>query len=565
MALRVMLVLLHIVPLVAPRGDSLYHKARRGQHLVQRVYQGVTTAPPSSSEVKSRFRTFLDALSSGIAEAENAIRQREDALVELLEGRAKEDPSDTDPDQSDASEGNSDVGQAGEAPSEDELEEDDRKKRREEKEEEKREEEERRKKREDRDDDDKRDNRRRKKRRGGRRKDRDEEEREETRVEADGPSKEELAAHAGEHMPVNEKWFTLWYWAPLVSSISFMTVMIDVVAPLYDTFAEFSLLSEVFLMSVAVFGFAIIIFSTMAPGAAGVPILLANATLSSTLTLLTLLLALSLYARKVSITDPAMQLSQDVAKLYRPVLRVMMVCIILQVITYEAKVDWSQLAMIMAFLMLGIALSLTGVISDIMAHIFIRLDNHFVEGDYIVWQNDLVQIERLEWRHTIGVLDSSNAYIYIPNSQLTSDSVINQCEDNERRTEIDIAVEAEADDLEQCVRNVWEVFAEMYKEDFTFEGSDGSEYKNQFDIDQCGVWLKEDGMSIHITIYGKYFFSEPPAWDDPELPEPPMEERHFDWERGWYMQVEWFNLEVKSRNEALLKSKDTNWPAQDPR
>merc|ERR1719482_1956676 len=92
-----------------------------------------------------------------------------------------------------------------------------------------------------------------------------------------------------------------------------------------------------------------------------------------------------------------------------------MVCVILQVITHEAKVDWSQLAMLMTFMMLGIALSLTGVIADIMAHIFIRLDNHFTEGDYIVWEEDLVQIGRLEWRHTIGVSDSTNAYVYIPN------------------------------------------------------------------------------------------------------------------------------------------------------
>jgi small-conductance mechanosensitive channel len=493
------------------------------QPTAHKAHEAVDAAPVNQ-EAKPRLRAFLDSLSAGLREAEAAIEEREEAVAQLLEGRSDEDPSE---------EGRSDENPSEEKASGHKAEKEAEKVTRG-------------------DPDDAVDNRK----------------SEGERSEREAQKKKKEFAGKGSHstdMPVNEKWFTMWYWTPLLAGITWMTVTVDVLAPFYNTFFPFTLMSEVLLMSLAIFGFAFVVFSTMAPGSAGATILLANATLSSTIHLLVLLCALSLYARKVPREDPVMQLSTDVAKLYRPVLRVMMVCVLLQVITSEAKVDWSQLAMLMTFLMLGIALSLTGVIADIMAHIFIRLDNHFTEGDYIVWEDDLVQIERLEWRHAIGITDSSNAYVYIPNSQLTSDSLINQCEDNERKIEIDLAVEAEAADIKKCVNNAWAVLAEVYKEDFTFMGSDGCEYTNQFLVEQCGIWLKEDGMSVHIALYGKYFHSEPPPWGDAETPEPPMEERHFDWERGWYMQVEWFNLEVKRRNEELLKQKDTNWPAQDSR
>merc|ERR1719443_1521167 len=46
------------------------------------------------------------------------------------------------------------------------------------------------------------------------------------------------------------------------------------------------------------------------------------------------------------------------------------------------------------------------------------MDRHFHEGDYIIFEDDLVQIETFGWRHTTGVKDSNAAFIYIPNSML---------------------------------------------------------------------------------------------------------------------------------------------------
>merc|ERR1719163_2518980 len=138
-----------------------------------------------------------------------------------------------------------------------------------------------------------------------------------------------------------------------------------------------------------------------------------------TLTLLTAIGTIGITVKGLTTDDPVVEILTDVAKLFRMILRVVQVVIILTVITTEAKVDWSQLAMFMSFMMLGVALSLSGVIGDIMAHIFMRLDKHFKEGDYIVFENDLVQLTDFGWRHTTGVQDSTQSLIYIPNSMLT--------------------------------------------------------------------------------------------------------------------------------------------------
>jgi len=222
-------------------------------------------------------------------------------------------------------------------------------------------------------------------------------------------------------------------------------------------------------------------------------------------------------------------------------------------------VDWSQLAQLMALCVLGISLALTGIISDIVAHIFIRLDDHFVEGDFICFEGDLVEIVKLEWRHTVGIKDSSSSYVYIPNSQLTSSALINQSKDNDHIVEVDIPVNMDTDRVEKAVKNCWSIFERTKEEDFTFKGPDGKEYRNQFNSDACSVWLKESCEAIHITFVGKYFLSEPPPWDDEDGEKPSEIERQGDWETPWAFQIQWFHLECKALNEKLGP-----WPYQDP-
>lgn len=351
----------------------------------------------------------------------------------------------------------------------------------------------------------------------------------------------------------NDKWFTIWYWKPFVISIGFMTCMVDLVGPLYNKCVKFSLQSEVVLLMVTIFGWTFLVFYFSVPGAAGVVILLAYASIACTLTLLVGILTLSMTLRGIKNDDPVAEIFTDIAKLFRFFLRVVMVVVILTVITTEAAVDWGQLAMLLGFMMLGIALSLSGVIGDIMAHIFLRMDRHFHEGDYIIFEDDLVQIETFGWRHTTGVKDSNAAFIYIPNSMLTGASLVNQSQDNDRVVEVDIPVDMDAEKIEQALKNCRSVFDLSKDPDFEFVGPDGEVYNNQFNTDECDVYLNATCDAVHITFVGLYFFSRP--LDEEAAKEVAIsgegEDHQMDWEMAWYFQIQWFHIECKRRNEAL--------------
>lgn len=387
-----------------------------------------------------------------------------------------------------------------------------------------------------------------------------------------GKKKKEAAEMSASKEKVNKNWMSFWYWQPLICGVGYMMAMTDAVGPLYNKFVAFSLQSEVVLLVATIFGFmAIVIFSASysdeGKNAAGIILLMAYGTMGCTLTLLTAIGTIGLTIKGATTDDPIMEILTDVAKLFRMILRIVQVVIILTVITTEAKVDWSQLAMFMSFMMLGVALSLSGVIGDIMAHIFMRLDKHFKEGDYIEFEGDLVQITEFGWRHTTGVADSTQALIYIPNSMLTSAAIVNQSKDQDREVTIDIPIKLDADKTEQAIKNIWSLYAKTKEEGFTFTGADGEEYPNQFNTDSCDVWLNPSCDTIHLVLVGQYFFSKPPPEKEEEedeeiedvLSETSLEaamnelseDTQMDWEGPWNYQVTWFHLQVKKMNAEL--------------
>merc|ERR1719230_1240585 len=200
--------------------------------------------------------------------------------------------------------------------------------------------------------------------------------------------------------------------------------------------------------------------------------------------------------------------------------------------------------------MLGVALSISGVIGDVLAHVFIRMDNHFKEGDFVIFDGTLIQIVDLGWRHAVGVSDDNQARIYIPNAELTDAALVNQSQDTGREVEVNIPVDLDSDKLDQTLKNAWDLLRQTGEEGFSFKGNDGKNYQNQFASDDCSAWIKESCDGIVITLVGKYFFSEPPPFDGEGEPEDKVW-RQQDWEHGWYMQVEWFSLALKRKNEKL--------------
>lgn len=346
------------------------------------------------------------------------------------------------------------------------------------------------------------------------------------------------------------KWLTFWYWKPLILTMMWLVFMIDVMGPVLDKAVEFSLVTEVALLCITIYGFAFIVFWTLNTKAAGSMPLVVVSTIGCTMCLLIWLAVVGLKMAKKTNEDPVVRLFTDVAELIRPLLRLILVAIMLDVVVKEASVDFGQLALLLGYAMLGITLSLAGVIGDVMAHVFIRLDGHFTEGDYLIYDGSLVQIHDIRWRHTLGITEATNSVIYIPNSELTSMSLINQTQDNDRSTEVDIPINVEAGKLEEALKNAWDILNSTGEEGFTFTGINGRKYENQFETDDCQIWVSEDSYKVHFNFVGKHFFSNPPPWEGESEEEPPKN-RQRQWEHAWQMQIEWYLLEVKRRNEKL--------------
>lgn len=352
-------------------------------------------------------------------------------------------------------------------------------------------------------------------------------------------------------MKFDPRWLSFWYWKPLMCFTLWLILMVDVVGGLVDKFVTFSLVSEIALLCVTMYGLAFVTFLTLNMKAAGHMVLVIVVTLGSTICLVAWLGVVGLKVARKSDKDPVVVLCTDVALLIRPFLRLLVVLVLLDVIAREASVDWGQLALLLGYATLGIALALAGVIGDIIAHVFIRLDDHFKEGDFIVYNGTLVQISAIGWRHTQGITDATNSLIYIPNSELTMGSVVNQSQDNDRSTEVDIPFKLDADKMEIAVENAWKLMLQTGEEGFTFTGLDGKVYQNQFNTEECQIWLKENCDALHINFVAKNFFSNPPPWEGEEGKEPESNQRQREWEWAWQMQLEWYNLNLKRENEKL--------------
>merc|ERR1719284_1215662 len=108
--------------------------------------------------------------------------------------------------------------------------------------------------------------------------------------------------------------------------------MIDVMGPILDKTVEFSLVTEVALLCVTIYGFAFIVFFTLNTRAAGAMPLVVVSTLGCTMCLLTWLAVVGLKMAKKTDKDPIVMLFTDVAGLIRPLLRLILVAIMLDVV-----------------------------------------------------------------------------------------------------------------------------------------------------------------------------------------------------------------------------------------
>lgn len=293
---------------------------------------------------------------------------------------------------------------------------------------------------------------------------------------------------------------------------------------------------------------------------AGAKHILALSTICMALGFLTFLFSSILVLRhRMSHTkrdQAVMHIANDVSVVFRPLSRFVLVFLITMGVLEEVSVDWGGIVIVASFVALGIAFAMSSLVKDLFSYFFIRLDDHFEEGEFVYSKGELTQIEKITWRYVIGVEWSSRTKVYIPNSELVCEKIRCQSRDFDRfiKAQIPIPFKASGQALEAILRDGWEILRSTDAEGFTFKASDGTEYENQVDTPKSTIYLtkmephsgSEFGMVIlEAKLFGLYSFSKPPPWKgDPQL-QPPKEDRQLEWETMWNYQVEWLILGLK--------------------
>jgi small-conductance mechanosensitive channel len=228
--------------------------------------------------------------------------------------------------------------------------------------------------------------------------------------------------------PLKDNQFTWGYWKPMLLAMGFLLIMSDVAGPLTDLCCLSGLVKDSTIFLLTMLGYATIVFLVLDWEAAGMMTLVASSTLGAAFAILFVAFSFSIVAFSKDPRDPMKLILTDLAGLLRGLVRVIMLVTIMDIISTVAGVDWARLMATFAFLILALALALAGVIGDLIAHIFHRFDQHFHEGDFILFDGDLVQIKECKWRTTVGLSVPTQAVIYIPNNALCS-TLINRTTD----------------------------------------------------------------------------------------------------------------------------------------
>merc|ERR1719162_2530911 len=151
--------------------------------------------------------------------------------------------------------------------------------------------------------------------------------------------------------------------------------------------------------------------------------------------------------------------ADDLGGLFVPVSRMIVVFLIMNGVLEESSADWGNLVMLGSCVALGIAFALSGVVKDIVCYMFIRLDDYFVEGDFIYYKDGLYRVDHVFWRYTEGYCLKTRSTIFIPNSEIACNAVNNQSRDDSRyiQTELPLPSGIPATALEAIVRGAWTV------------------------------------------------------------------------------------------------------------
>jgi hypothetical protein len=241
----------------------------------------------------------------------------------------------------------------------------------------------------------------------------------------EGPKKGEKP----QTMAMKDEQLTWSFWQPMVISMVFLLLFTDLVGPMLDCCCGHGLMKEAILFLITMLAFATVVFFFLDWNAAGMSVLVGAAIFGAAIAILFFAFSLSIVAFSKDARDPVKMILTDLSYGLRGLVRVIMLCTLVDVVSQVAGVDWARLVMVLAFLLLAVGLALAGVIGDLMAHIFIRFDKHFFEGEFIFFDGDLVQIQDCHWRHVVTLSVPKKCIMYIPNNALTSSALVNPTTD----------------------------------------------------------------------------------------------------------------------------------------
>merc|ERR1719316_384144 len=249
---------------------------------------------------------------------------------------------------------------------------------------------------------------------------------------------------------------------------------------------------------------------------------------------------------KFNKATPSMEILQaDFTYVFRPISIFVIIFLIVQGLLDSSASDWGSLTLMASFLTLGIAFAVSGLVADMCSYCFIRANDYFQEGEFIMNDGELLQIKHIFWCYTNAYRPSTRSTVYIPNSALAGQGINNRSRDNARTFEIDMDVP-----VAQAMVICQDVMALIQSSEQTgFTATNGKSFDGQIDVNKSCVFIAGvdpggDSCTMKIKLFGKYFFSKPPQWKM-DTPEPQAVARQLEWQAGWNYQMEWLLLEAK--------------------
>lgn len=356
-----------------------------------------------------------------------------------------------------------------------------------------------------------------------------------------------LKAKINQEKELVKMWFTWGFWRLLVACSATLLIFSEVIFPLVFNLLGRSLMvaAITFFLQNLAFLFTAVAFVTVK--AAGAKLCLVLSVVLCAISLLILLGAMSLKFNKAT---PSMEILQaDFTYVFRPISIFVIIFLIVQGLLDSSASDWGSLTLMASFLTLGIAFAVSGLVADMCSYCFIRANDYFMEGEFIMNDGELLQIKHIHWCYTYAYRPSTRSDVFVPNSALAGSGINNRSRDNARVFEIDLSVPTGSSNA-QTTKMVQDVLALIKSSDKAgFTATNGKQFDGQIDVAKSDVYITgidPEGASctLKIKLFGKYYFSKPPQWKM-DGPAPEASKRQMEWQSGWNYQVEWLLLESK--------------------